>query len=163
MNSNYASYIFENEVLYKFKKETSVPKQENKVVEEKPEFKEEKKIEPSFYSKDTLILTGKLKEEELNFLNSILKAVNLDLSKVDLVDVHSKIPILHKNNLTTKFLSFGIPISSLHPSLKFEKFKPSKVKTITFLEVPFLEVIMKNSENEKVNLWSNLQGIYLKN
>lgn len=160
MNSSLASFIFSGETLFHLKEEGISVVKEALFEEEKPKIEEERPKKTTF-SKETVILSTSISQEEKDLLEKIMLAVNISLNDVEIIndtDFH-KFDFLDLG-LCKQIISFG-NFSNLeilkNTAPKYQVFQARTHKSLT---VDPLSIVSSNQNNEKRLLWTSLKSLY---
>ncbi|RAJ95954.1 hypothetical protein LX87_03704 [Larkinella arboricola] len=111
-----------------------------------------------------LLIDEELMPGELIFLENILKAINLSLNDVDmlnlagsgLVDFHAVL----ENKTLHHFISFGVPFKTIHLNIQMDRYQPIRIFGITFLLADPLSAI-EADQKLKRKLWAVLKQVFL--
>ncbi|MGV3559097.1 hypothetical protein [Larkinella arboricola] len=111
-----------------------------------------------------LLIDEELMPGELIFLENILKAINLSLDDVDmlnlagsgLVDFHAVL----ENKTLHHFISFGVPFKTIHLNIQMDRYQPIRIFGITFLLADPLSAI-EADQKLKRKLWAVLKQVFL--
>ncbi|MFD1141346.1 hypothetical protein ACFQ4C_09510 [Larkinella insperata] len=111
-----------------------------------------------------LLIDEELTPGELIFLENILKAINLNLDEVDmlnlagsgLVDFHAVL----ENKTLHHFISFGVPFKTIHLNIQMDRYQPIRIFGITFLLADPLSAI-EADQKLKRKLWAVLKQVFL--
>ncbi|WP_460638715.1 hypothetical protein [Larkinella harenae] len=111
-----------------------------------------------------LLFDEELTPGELIFLENILKAINLDLNDIDmlnlagsgLVDFHAVL----ENKTLHHFISFGVPFKTIHLNIQMDRYQPIRIFGITFLLTDPLSAI-EADQKLKRKLWGVLKQVFL--
>lgn len=107
-----------------------------------------------------------LDEFLLQFLTTVLRACNLHLGDVALININQQnihYKQLKENLHITKCLLFGISFEDINLPLTFPSFKSQLYDSIVFMHAPNLASINNNSPESKLlktKLWSCLQELF---
>jgi hypothetical protein len=119
---------------------------------------------PLLSQKVLILVDADLKPSELLFLEKILKAVNLDVTGVDLLNVHGTGTIDFAEVLRGKhihhFFTFGVPFTRLNLDILMDRYQPVRFEGITFLMADPLPTIEADVALKK-SLWESLKKIFL--
>ena len=103
-------------------------------------------------------------EADKVYLARILKAVNLNLDGVHLLNIYGSEQLDFKPTLNTKkvhhFLSFGVPFLRVNLDIMMNVYVPKRHKGVNFLFADRLSVI-ENDEALRKQLWAALKFIFL--
>ena len=111
-----------------------------------------------------LLFDEELTPGELIFLENILKAIQLNLSDIDmlnlagsgLVDFHAVL----ENKTLHHFISFGVPFKTIHLNIQMDRYEPIRIFGITFLLADSLSAIESDSKLKR-KLWEVLKKVFL--
>ncbi len=111
-----------------------------------------------------LLFDEELTPGELIFLENILKAIQLNLSDIDmlnlagsgLVDFHAVL----ENKTLHHFISFGVPFKTIHLNIQMDRNQPIRIFGITFLLADPLSAIEADSKLKR-KLWEVLKKVFL--
>jgi hypothetical protein len=111
-----------------------------------------------------LLFDEELTPGELIFLENILKAIHLNLSDIDmlnlagsgLVDFHAVL----ENKTLHHFISFGVPFKTIHLNIQMDRYQPIRIFGITFLLADPLSAIEADSKLKR-KLWEVLKKVFL--
>lgn len=111
----------------------------------------------------TILLTDRPTPADLDFLATILKAVNLSLDEVDLLDLQKLKgqdfkPLLESKS-AHQFISFGVGLKKLNLDLVLVPYRITPVEGIQFLLTDPLATIQTDKAKKKA-LWINLQVLF---
>ena len=115
-------------------------------------------------TKVLLLFDEELTPGELIFLENILKAIQLNLSDIDmlnlagsgLVDFHAVL----ENKTLHHFISFGVPFKTIHLNIQMDRYEPIRIFGITFLLADPLSAIESDSKLKR-KLWEVLKKVFL--
>ncbi|MBD2700353.1 hypothetical protein IC229_06895 [Spirosoma sp. BT702] len=120
---------------------------------------------PQLNHKVLLLADEELDPSNLLFLEKILKAVNLNIEGVDLLNLHGVKDInfaeLLRGKYINHFITFGVPFERLHLDIMMDRYSPVRFEGITFLMADSLPTI-EADQNLKKRLWGALQRIFLR-
>ncbi|GAB2584466.1 hypothetical protein [Spirosoma areae] len=118
---------------------------------------------PQLNHKVLLLADEELDPSNLLFLEKILKAVNLNINGVDLLNLHGVGDLNFNELLSGKyinhFITFGVPFERLNLDIMMDRYSPVRFEGITFLMADSLPTI-EADQNLKKRLWSALQRIF---
>ncbi|CCH00637.1 hypothetical protein FAES_2628 [Fibrella aestuarina BUZ 2] len=119
---------------------------------------------PMLSQKVLILVDEDLLPSDLLFLEKILKAVNLDIAGVDLLNIHGTKNIDFTEMLSGKyihhFFTFGVPFTRLNLDILMDRYQPVRFDGITFLMADPLPVIEADVALKK-KLWEALKKIFL--
>jgi DNA polymerase III psi subunit len=119
---------------------------------------------PLISQKVLILVDEDLLPSDLLFLEKILKAVNLDVDGVDLLNVHGTKNVNFSELLAGKyihhFFTFGVPFSRLNLDIMMDRYQPVRFEGITFLMADPLPAIEADVALKK-KLWESLKKIFL--
>jgi DNA polymerase III psi subunit len=110
-----------------------------------------------------------LADEELDpsnllFLEKILKAVNLNIDGVDLLNLHGVRDVdfdeLLKGKYINHFITFGVPFERINLDIMMDRYSPVRFEGITFLMADSLPTV-EADQALKRRLWQALQRVFL--
>lgn len=119
---------------------------------------------PALLKHKVLLLADEdLSPSDLLFLEKILKAVNLDVSGVDLLNLYGVSDIdfasVLRNKYINHFITFGVPFRRINLDILMDRYQPIRFDGITFLMVDSLPVIEAN-QTLKRQLWNSLKRVF---
>ncbi|RRB00810.1 hypothetical protein [Larkinella rosea] len=134
---------------------TLTPIPANQVPESRPAIEKPKVL---------ILIDEELTPGELIFLENILKAIQLNLNDIDilnlagsgLVDFHAVL----ENKVLHHFISFGVPFKTIHLNLQMDRYDPIRIFGITFLLADPLSAIEADSKLKR-KLWEVLKKVFL--
>ncbi|UHG89026.1 hypothetical protein [Spirosoma oryzicola] len=119
---------------------------------------------PQLNHKVLLLADEELDPSNLLFLEKILKAVNLNIDGVDLLNLHGAGDLdfaeLVQDKKIHHFITFGVPFSRIHLDIAMDRYQPIRFFGITFLMADSLPTI-EADQNLKKRLWGALQRVFL--
>ncbi|QIP14445.1 hypothetical protein G8759_18390 [Spirosoma aureum] len=119
---------------------------------------------PQLNHKVLLLADEELDPSNLLFLEKILKAVNLNIDGVDLLNLHGARDLdfaeLVQDKKIHHFITFGVPFNRIHLDIAMDRYQPIRFFGITFLMADSLPTI-EADQNLKKRLWGALQRIFL--
>ncbi|MBC3786251.1 hypothetical protein [Spirosoma utsteinense] len=119
---------------------------------------------PQLNHKVLLLADEELDPSNLLFLEKILKAVNLNVNGVDLLNLHGVQNIdfaeLLKGKYINHFITFGVPFERINLDIMMDRYAPVRFEGINFLMADSLPTI-EADQNLKKRLWSALQRVFL--
>lgn len=120
---------------------------------------------PQLNHKVLLLADEALDPSNLLFLEKILKAVNLNIDGVDLLNLHGvgemDFAELLRGKYVNHFITFGVPFERISLDIMMDRYAPVRFEGITFLMADSLPTI-EADQNLKKRLWSSLQRIFLR-
>ncbi len=119
---------------------------------------------PQLNHKVLLLADEALDPSNLLFLEKILKAVNLNINGVDLLNLHGvtdvDFPELLRGKYINHFITFGVPFERIHLDIMMDRYAPVRFEGITFLMADSIPTIEADQALKK-RLWGALQRIFL--
>lgn len=119
---------------------------------------------PQLNHKVLLLADEELDPSNLLFLEKILKAVNLNVNGVDLLNLRGARDVdfgeLLKGKYINHFITFGVPFERLNLDIMMDRYAPVRFEGITFLMADSLPTI-EADQNLKKRLWAALQRVFL--
>ncbi len=119
---------------------------------------------PQLNHKVLLLADEELDPSNLLFLEKILKAVNLNVNGVDLLNLQGTKNMdfgeLVKGKYINHFITFGVPFERINLDILMDRYAPARFEGITFLMVDSLPTI-EADQNLKKRLWTALQRVFL--
>ncbi|WP_020606721.1 hypothetical protein [Spirosoma spitsbergense] len=119
---------------------------------------------PQLNHKVLLLADEELDPSNLLFLEKILKAVNLNINGVDLLNLHGvsdvDFPELLRGKYINHFITFGVPFERIQLDIMMDRYAPVRFEGITFLMADSLPTIEADQALKK-RLWGALQRIFL--
>jgi len=119
---------------------------------------------PQLNHKVLLLADEELEPSDLLFLEKILKAVNLNIDGVDLLNLHGvrdmNFAELLRGKYINHFITFGVPFERIDLDIMMDRYSPVRFEGITFLMADSLPTIDAD-QNLKKRLWAALQRIFL--
>lgn len=119
---------------------------------------------PQLNHKVLLLADEELDPSNLLFLEKILKAVNLNVNGVDLLNLHGVQDMdfaeLLRGKYINHFITFGVPFERINLDIMMDRYAPVRFEGITFLMADSLPTI-EADQNLKKRLWSALQRVFL--
>lgn len=119
---------------------------------------------PQLNHKVLLVADEDLDPSNLLFLEKILKAVNLNIDGVDLLNLYGVQNVdfaeLLRGKYINHFITFGVPFERLNLDIMMDRYAPVRFEGITFLMADSLPTI-EADVNLKKRLWGALQRVFL--
>lgn len=119
---------------------------------------------PQLNHKVLLLADEELDPSNLLFLEKILKAVNLNIDGVDLLNLHGVRDVDFADLVHGKkihhFITFGVPFKRVHLDIAMDRYQPVRFFGINFLMADSLPTI-EADQNLKRRLWTALQQVFL--
>ena len=119
---------------------------------------------PQLNHKVLLLADEELDPSNLLFLEKILKAVNLNINGVDLLNLRGAQNMdfgeLVKGKYINHFITFGVPFERINLDIMMDRYAPARFEGITFLMADSLPTI-EADQNLKKRLWAALQRVFL--
>jgi hypothetical protein len=119
---------------------------------------------PQLNHKVLLLADEELDPSNLLFLEKILKAVNLNIDGVDLLNLHGAKDLnfaeLLRGKYINHFITFGVPFERINLDIMMDRYAPVRFEGITFLMADSLPTI-EADQNLKKRLWGALQRVFL--
>lgn len=119
---------------------------------------------PELNHKVLLLADEELDPSNLLFLEKILKAVNLNVNGVDLLNLRGVQNMdfgeLVKGKYINHFITFGVPFERINLDIMMDRYAPVRFEGITFLMADSLPTI-EADQNLKKRLWAALQRVFL--
>lgn len=110
-----------------------------------------------------ILADEELDPSDLLFLEKILKAVNLNINGVELLNLHGVAHIDFAELLRGKhihhFITFGVPFKRLNLDIMMDRYSPVRFEGITFLMADSLPTI-EADQNLKRSLWNSLKRVF---
>ena len=120
---------------------------------------------PQLNHKVLLLADEELDPSNLLFLEKILKAVNLNINGVDLLNLHGARNMdfaeLLRGKYINHFITFGVPFERINLDIMMDRYAPVRFEGITFLMADSLPTIEADL-NLKKRLWGALQRVFLR-
>jgi hypothetical protein len=120
---------------------------------------------PQLNHKVLLLADEELDPSNLIFLEKILKAVNLNIDGVDLLNLHGARDMdfaeLLRGKYIHHFITFGVPFERIGLDIMMDRYSPVRFEGITFLLADSLPTIEADQQLKK-RLWTALQRIFLR-
>ncbi len=118
---------------------------------------------PQLNHKVLLLADEELDPSNLLFLEKILKAVNLNVDGVDLLNLHGvqgmDFAELLRGKYINHFITFGVPFERINLDIMMDRYSPVRFEGITFLMADSLPTIEADQALKK-RLWSALQRVF---
>ncbi len=119
---------------------------------------------PLISQKMLILVDEELLPSDVLFLEKVLKAVNLDVNGVDLLNIHGLqgmdfAPILAKKAVH-HFFTFGVPFQRINLDIMMDRYQPIRFDGVTFMMADSLATI-EADKNLKRRLWESLQKVFL--
>ena len=119
---------------------------------------------PQLNHKVLLLADEALDPSNVLFLEKILKAVNLNVNGVDLLNLHGVQEVdfaeLLRGKYINHFITFGVPFERINLDIMMDRYAPVRFEGITFLMADSLPTI-EADQNLKRRLWGALQRMFL--
>ncbi|GAB3782054.1 hypothetical protein GCM10028818_37130 [Spirosoma horti] len=118
---------------------------------------------PQLNHKVLLLADEELDPSNLLFLEKILKAVNLNVDGVDLLNLQGvqgmDFAELLRGKYINHFITFGVPFERINLDIMMDRYSPVRFEGITFLMADSLPTIEADQALKK-RLWSALQRVF---
>ena len=118
---------------------------------------------PAAFRHQVLILVDNPSAEDLSLLENILKAVNLSLDSVELLDLAKVAGLRYKELLNDQYLhhllSFGVPLKKVGLQIFLMPYQARQVEGVQFLLVDPLQDIQADKDKKKA-LWRVLKQLF---
>ena len=118
---------------------------------------------PQLNHKVLLLADEELDPSNLLFLEKILKAVNLNVDGVDLLNLHGvqgmDFAELLRGKYINHFITFGVPFERINLDIMMDRYSPVRFEGITFLMADSLPTI-EADQHLKKRLWGALQRVF---
>lgn len=118
---------------------------------------------PAAFRHQVLILVDNPSAEDLTLLENILKAVNLSLDSVELLDLAKVAGLRYKELLNDQYLhhllSFGVPLKKVGLQIFLMPYQARLVEGVQFLLVDPLQDIQADKDKKKA-LWRVLKQLF---
>lgn len=119
---------------------------------------------PQLNHKVLLLADEELDPSNLLFLEKILKAVNLNIDGVDLLNLHGvqdmNFAELLRGKYINHFITFGVPFERVNLDIMMDRYAPVRFEGITFLMADSLPTI-EADQGLKKRLWAALRRVFL--
>lgn len=119
---------------------------------------------PQLHHKVLVLADEELDPSNLLFLEKILKAVNLNINGVDLLNLYGARDMnfaeLLQGKYINHFITFGVPFERINLDIMMDRYSPVRFEGITFLMADSLPTI-EADQNLKKRLWAALQRVFL--
>lgn len=120
---------------------------------------------PQLNHKVLLLADEDLDPSNLLFLEKILKAVNLNINGVDLLNLRGVQEVdfaeLLRGKYINHFITFGVPFERINLDIMMDRYAPVRFEGITFLMADSLPTI-EADQHLKKRLWGALQRVFLR-
>lgn len=120
---------------------------------------------PQLNHKVLLLADEDLDPSNILFLEKILKAVNLNINGVDLLNLNGVREVdfaeLLRGKYVNHFITFGVPFERINLDIMMDRYAPVRFEGITFLMADSLPTI-EADQNLKKRLWGALQRMFLR-
>lgn len=120
---------------------------------------------PQLNHKVLLLADEDLDPSNLLFLEKILKAVNLNINGVDLLNLRGVQEVdfaeLLRGKYINHFITFGVPFERINLDIMMDRYAPVRFEGITFLMADSLPTIEADQQLKK-RLWGALQRVFLR-
>ncbi len=98
------------------------------------------------------------------FLEKVLKAVNLNLDGVDILNIAGSKQMDFRAVLQHKqvhhFISFGVPFIQINLEIMMNRYDPKRIAGVNFLLAESLDIVQADDKNKRA-LWGCLKKIFL--
>jgi DNA polymerase III psi subunit len=130
----------------------------------KPPVRSQETPKPALLKHKVLLLADEdLSPSDLLFLERILKAVNLDIDGVDLLNVYGVSEVdfaaVLRHKYINHFITFGVPFQRINLDIMMDRYHPIRFDGITFLMADSLPVIEANPTLKRL-LWNSLKRVF---
>lgn len=134
------------------------------IADTRPPVRSEDIPKPALIKHKVLLLADEdLSPSDLLFLERILKAVNLDIAGVDLLNVYGVSDVdfaaVLRHKHINHFITFGVPFQRINLDIMMDRYHPIRFDGITFLMADSLPVIEANQALKKL-LWNSLKRVF---
>ncbi|GAB3974423.1 hypothetical protein GCM10028806_30080 [Spirosoma terrae] len=127
---------------------------------------DQRPVLPELNHKVLLLADEELDPSNLLFLEKILKAINLNIEGVDLLNLNGAHDLdfaaLVQDKKIHHFITFGVPFNRIHLDIAMDRYQPIRFFGITFLMADSLPTI-EADQHLKKRLWGALQRMFLMN
>lgn len=98
------------------------------------------------------------------FLEKVLKAVNLNLDGVDILNLAGSKQMdfrpLLQNKKVHHFISFGVPFININLEIMMNRYDPKRIAGVNFLLAESLDIVQTDDKNKRA-LWGALKKIFM--
>ncbi|WP_428664258.1 hypothetical protein [Runella sp.] len=98
------------------------------------------------------------------FLEKVLKAVNLNLDGVDILNLAGSKQMdfrpLLQNKKVHHFISFGVPFININLEIMMNRYDPKRIAGVNFLLAESLDIVQADDKNKRA-LWGALKKIFI--
>lgn len=98
------------------------------------------------------------------FLEKVLKAVNLNLDGVDILNLAGSKQMdfrpLLQNKKVHHFISFGVPFININLEIMMNRYDPKRIGGVNFLLAESLDIVQTDDKNKRA-LWGALKKIFM--
>ena len=98
------------------------------------------------------------------FLEKVLKAVNLNLDGVDILNLSGAKQMdfrpLLRNKKVHHIISFGVPFIQINLEIMMNRYDPKQIAGVNFLLSESLDIVQSDDKNKRA-LWNCLKSIFL--
>jgi len=98
------------------------------------------------------------------FLEKVLKAVNLNLEGVDILNLAGAKQMdfrpLLQNKTVHHFISFGVPFININLEIMMNRYDPKRISGVNFLLAESLDIVQTDDKNKRA-LWGALKKIFM--
>jgi hypothetical protein len=98
------------------------------------------------------------------FLEKVLKAVNLNLDGVDILNLSGAKQMdfrpLLQNKKVHHFISFGVPFIQINLEIMMNRYDPKRIAGVNFLLAESLDIIQADDKNKRA-LWNALKKLFM--
>jgi hypothetical protein len=98
------------------------------------------------------------------FLERVLKAVNLNLDGVDILNLSGAKQMdfrpLLQNKKVHHFISFGVPFIQINLEIMMNRYDPKRIAGVNFLLAESLDIIQADDKNKRA-LWTALKKMFM--
>ena len=123
------------------------------------------KIQPAVQINHKVLILAdeELSPSELLFLEKVLKAVNLNIDGVELLNLHGVTHIdfgeVLRGKYINHFITFGVPFQRINLDIMMDRYSPVRFEGITFLMADSLPTV-EADQNLKRALWNSLKRVF---